>query len=217
MKEIIIGRNGNQPFKITAEGVSAHHAQLTIRDDGIWQLKDLQSKNGTFVFDKNKHRFDRIDTRVIDANTLIRLGPDDTILCYQFMASRLVKENQDDFSVEFQTLRRKWDEVQMKKEKLEKQITRKSFLPVAISVILIGLTCLLPESWSVNVRMNAMRAVMLIPSLLSPFLNFSSRKQAKALSQEIKETFVCPNPACGQPLSEIEIKKGICSKCKKHI
>ena len=216
MKEILIGRNGNQPFKITAEGVSAHHAQLTIRDDGTWILKDLNSKNGTFILDKDRHRFERVDARAIDASMLIRLGPDDTILCCQFMARRLLK-TEGDYTEEFQELRSKWGEFQAKKEKLEKQITRKSYLPVGFSVVLIGLTCLIPESWSVDVRMNAMRAVMLIPALLSPFLNTSSRKQAKALSQEIKETFVCPNPACGQPLSETEVKKGLCTKCKAHI
>ena len=217
MEEIIIGRNGNQPFKITAEGVSARHAQLTIRDDGTWLLKDLNSKNGTYVFNNDTHQFDSIETKIINGDTLIRLGPDDTIRCYQFMARQLLKKDPDDFTAEFQALRRKWDEVQAKKEKLEKQITRKSFLPVGLSVVLIGFTGLLPESWSVDVRMNVIRAVMLIPSLFSPFLNSSSRKQAKALSQEIRETFVCPNPACGLPLSEIEIKKGQCSKCKKHI
>lgn len=216
MKEIIIGRNGNQPFKITATGVSAHHAQLTIRDDGTWMLKDLDSRNGTYVFNKDRHRFERIGAAVIDAGTLIRLGPDDTILCCQFMARRLLK-TVGDYTEEFQELRHKWDEFQAKKEKLEKQITRKSFLPVGLSVVLIGLTCLIPDSWSMDVRMNAMRAVMLLPALLSPFLNISSRKRAKALSQEVKETFVCPNPACGQPLSESEVKKGLCTKCKAHI
>lgn len=216
MKEIIIGRNGNQPFKITAAGVSAHHAQLTIRDDGTWMLKDLDSRNGTYVFNKDRHRFERIGAAVIDAGTLIRLGPDDTILCCQFMARRLLK-TVGDYTEEFQELRHKWDEFQARKEKLEKQITRKSFLPVGLSVVLIGLTCLIPDSWSMDVRMNAMRAVMLLPALLSPLLNTSSRKQAKALSQEVKETFVCPNPACGQPLSESEVKKGLCTKCKAHI
>lgn len=217
MREIIIGTNGNQPFKITAEGVSAQHAQLTIRDDGKWVLKDLHSKNGTYIFNRDTHQFDLIEVKIIDANTLIRLGPDDTIRCYQFTARQLVKENQTDFSTEFQELRQKWNEIQVKKEKLERQTARMTFIPVGLSLILMGGSCILPKSWPVDVRMNAIRTVMLIPSLLSPFLASSNRKRLKRLGEEIKETFVCPNPDCGLPLSEIEIKKGQCIKCKKHI
>lgn len=217
MKEIIIGRNGNQPFKITAEGVSVQHAQLTIRDDGKWLLKDLNSTNGTYIFNRDTHQFVRIGTKTIDENTLIRLGPDDTMRCYQFTARQLVKKNQEDFSAEFQELRQKWNEIQTKKENLERQAARMAFIPVGLSLMLIGFTCILPESWSVDVRMNAIRGVMLVPSLLSPFLNSSNKKRLKALGEEIRETFVCPNPDCGLPLSEIEIKKGQCYKCKKHI
>lgn len=217
MKEIIIGRNGNQPFKITAEGVSVQHAQLTIRDDGKWLLKDLNSTNGTYIFNRDTHQFVRIGTKTIDENTLIRLGSDDTMRCYQFTARQLVKKNQEDFSAEFQELRQKWNEIQTKKENLERQAARMAFIPVGLSLMLIGFTCILPKSWSVDVRMNAIRGVMLVPSLLSPFLNSSNKKRLKALGEEIRETFVCPNPDCGLPLSEIEIKKGQCYKCKKHI
>lgn len=217
MKEIIIGRNGNQPFKITAKGVSEQHARLTIRDDGKWLLKDLNSTNGTYIFNRGTHQFDRIGMKTIDENTLIRLGPDDTMRCYQFTARQLVKKNQEDFSAEFQELRQKWNEIQTKKENLERQTARMAFIPVGLSLMLIGFTCILPESWSVDVRMNAIRGVMLVPSLLSPFLNSSNKKRLKALGEEIRETFVCPNPDCGLPLSEIEIKKGQCYKCKKHI
>lgn len=217
MKEIVIGRDGNQPFKITAEGVSAHHARLTIQDNGKWLLTDLGSRNGTYVFNQHTHQFDLIEVKIIDENSLIRLGPDDTIRCYQFIARQLVKENQEDFSVEFQELQRKWHDIQNKKEQLERQITRKAFLPVGLSLVLMGLTCGLPESWSADARINAIRAVMLVPSLLSPYLNSSGRKQQKKLNEEIKEMLVCPNPDCGLPLSESEIRKGRCAKCKKHI
>lgn len=217
MKEIIIGRNGNQPFKIAAEGVSAHHAQLTIRDDGKWLLKDLGSKNGTYIFNRDTHRFDLIEAKIIDENTLIRLGPDDTIRCYQFTARQLVKKNQEDFSAEFQELRQRWNELQVKKERLERQTARRAFVPIVLSLVLIGFTCVLPPSWPADVRMNVIRAVMLVPSLLSPLLNLSGRKQLKALNEEIRETLVCPNPDCGLPLSEVEVKKGQCFKCKKHI
>ena len=40
MKTIILGRTGNQPFKIDddADGVSRQHAQITITDNNEWDL-----------------------------------------------------------------------------------------------------------------------------------------------------------------------------------
>lgn len=217
MREIIIGKNGNQPFSITATGVSARHALLTIQDDGKWILKDLESKNGTYIFNKSTHCFELIALKVIDKDTIIRLGPDDTIRCCQFKAGQLIKIDQEDFSVEFQTLRNKWDEIQSKKTKLEGKISRMAFIPVMFSLVMIGLSCALPASWTVDLRMNVMRAVMILPSLLSPLINSVGKKHLKRLNEEIKETFVCPNPDCNLPLTEIEIKQGRCLKCKKHI
>ena len=49
MKQILLGTEGNQPFKITQQGVSRQHARITIGDDGIWTLEDLNSTNGTFI------------------------------------------------------------------------------------------------------------------------------------------------------------------------
>ena len=49
MKQFILGTEGNQPFKITQMGVSHQHARITIGDDGVWTLEDLNSTNGTFV------------------------------------------------------------------------------------------------------------------------------------------------------------------------
>lgn len=43
MKQILLGTEGNQPFKITQQGVSRQHARITIGDDGVWILEDLNS------------------------------------------------------------------------------------------------------------------------------------------------------------------------------
>ena len=52
MKQFILGTEGNQPFEIKQKGVSHQHARVTIGDNGVWTLEDLNSTNGTFVRDE---------------------------------------------------------------------------------------------------------------------------------------------------------------------
>ena len=210
MKEIIIGRNGDQPFKITAEGVSARHASLTIRDDGRWILKDLDSTNGTYVRNE-QYEYVRIAVKVIDEDTVIRLGSDDSIRSIQFTAVQLVKENQDDYSHEFEALRKKLEVSINKKNSIEKMVTRLSFAPLACSAILmIG-------TMNLSFDPVALRCLFIAPTLLSPLINNYGKKRLKELVSEMRNDFVCPNPKCRFPLSEIEIRRGQCSKCKCHI
>ena len=38
----VIGRTGNQPFKIASESVHGEHAKITITEQGKWILEDLK-------------------------------------------------------------------------------------------------------------------------------------------------------------------------------
>ena len=51
MYTLVVGREGNQPFTITEEGVSRQHLQITVPDqvNGTWIVQDLGSSNGTFI------------------------------------------------------------------------------------------------------------------------------------------------------------------------
>ena len=207
-QKIIIGREGNQPFPITQDGVSGRHASLTIRTDGTWVLEDLNSMNGTYIRNKD-FVFERVGRKVIEKDTIIRLGSDDTIRSLQFMAVRLVAGPKD-FSFEFGLLKSKWDGLMERRDKLEKQIALMSYLPVGASVLLLGATI------SVN-DIHVIRGVMFLPSILSPVSNTFGKKKLKKLNEEVKHTFVCPNPNCGMPLTETEVKLGKCLKCKAHI
>lgn len=207
-QKIIIGREGNQPFPITQDGVSGRHASLTIRADGTWILEDLNSTNGTYIRNKD-FVFERVGRKVIEKDTIIRLGSDDTIRSLQFMAVRLVA-NPKDFSFEFGLLKSKWNGLMERRDKLEKQIALMSYLPVGASVLLLGATI------SVN-DIHVIRGVMFLPSMLSPVINTFGKKKLKKLNEEVKNTFVCPNPNCGMPLTETEVKQGKCLKCKAHI
>ena len=167
-QKIIIGREGNQPFPITQDGVSGRHASLTIRTDGTWVLEDLNSTNGTYIRNKD-FVFERVGRKVIEKDTIIRLGSDDTIRSLQFMAVRLVAGPKD-FSFEFGLLKSKWDGLMERRDKLEKQIALMSYLPVGASVLLLGATI------SVN-DIHVIRGVMFLPSILSPVINTFGKKK----------------------------------------
>ena len=64
----IIGRSGNQPFKITADSVSNEHARVTIDDNGVWTLEDLDSPNGTYIRNASGE-FNQVYKKIISEDT----------------------------------------------------------------------------------------------------------------------------------------------------
>lgn len=78
MKQIIIGKEGSQPFAIQDPKVSRRHACLVIDDaTGKMELIDNSSTNGTYIF--NGNTFVRLYSNhpyEVTADTMIQLGPD---------------------------------------------------------------------------------------------------------------------------------------------
>ena len=100
MKQIILGTEGNQPFKITQPGVSRQHARITIGNKKKKKIKKLNSTNGTFIRNE-EGEMRRVGTLVINSMTFICLGPNNANGC-SFYATHLI--NPDDFIKEFQYL-----------------------------------------------------------------------------------------------------------------
>ena len=112
MKEIILGREGNQPFKIDKEinGVSRQHAKITINDSNVWYLEDLDSSNGTFIRDENNGDAIPVKGKIaITPMAFVFLGPDSSKGCC-FYAKQVLKENYGDFVEEFEYMNSKEDE-----------------------------------------------------------------------------------------------------------
>lgn len=65
----LFGRHEECDLQITSLKVSVHHARMRVRGDEVW-LRDLDSKNGTFV---NEERI--ADERQITSGDTIRIGP----------------------------------------------------------------------------------------------------------------------------------------------
>lgn len=77
MKQIIIGKEGNQPFVINDPNVSRKHAYLNIDEStGHMQLVDNNSTNGTFIH--NGRGFVRLFANQpydVTLDTMLQLGP----------------------------------------------------------------------------------------------------------------------------------------------
>jgi len=64
----MIGRRRNCDLRIPLTSVSRKHCQLN-HDDGLWRIRDLGSRNGTYLNGK------RVEEAVIQAGDSIRIGP----------------------------------------------------------------------------------------------------------------------------------------------
>jgi len=64
----MIGRRHNCDLRVPLRSVSRRHCQLN-HDDGLWRIRDLGSRNGTYLNGK------RVDEAVINAGDSIKIGP----------------------------------------------------------------------------------------------------------------------------------------------
>lgn len=202
MKQIILGTEGNQPFKITQQGVSRQHARITIGDDGVWTLEDLNSTNGTFIRNE-EGEMRRVGTLVINPMTFICLGPNNANGC-SFYATHLV--NPDDFIKEFQYLNQLEDDFDAQEEhadKMEKRI--RLLIAIASFVSLIG-------SFLVSNGVLLLRVGTLVSLVSTMFFNPNEKK--KKLQAEREKFHTCPNPKCSHIMKSREIRMMQCAKCK---
>lgn len=202
MKQILLGTEGNQPFKITQQGISRQHARITIGDDGVWTLEDLNSTNGTFIRNE-EGEMRRVGTLVINPMTFICLGPNNANGC-SFYATHLV--NPDDFINEFQYLNQledKFDAQEEHADKMEKRI--RLLIAIASFVSLIG-------SFLVSNGVLLLRVGTLVSLVSTMFFNPNEKK--KKLQAEREKFHTCPNPKCSHIMKSREIRMMQCAKCK---
>lgn len=140
--EYIIGRSANSPVKVPVEkaGVSGTHAKITIRENGTWEIEDLNSANGTFLKDKDGI-FQRVFKKVISENSIIRLGQEghDSFI---FMAHRVIATDQS-YVYEFKQLKKQLNAIIEEEAILERKNQRnmkivKSASPIALCLCVLA-------------------------------------------------------------------------------
>lgn len=140
--------------------VSHNHASITI-DGDTWILKDLQSKNGTFVEEDGEFR--RYDKIQITPRTWIRLG-EDGHRGYFFKARRILKPN--DYREDFAELYEVYREYEETKAKFESR--RKLAKYLTLPLMLVGLCisvipCIAKYPWGPRIALT-------LSGVLSPFI-----------------------------------------------
>ncbi len=209
--EIIIGRNGQQPFTIpgTCEAVSHQHALFTVDDNGNWFIEDIKGPhgNGTFVQDVNGE-FRRIQKKMIDRDSIIRLG------CgghnsFTFFANRIIAP--DNFSYEFDLLHHRLRALQQEQAALEaineKKAKKIKTIRAASGVITLGLL-----AYAAVMKSPAGFAPAAISGAVTALLPAPDQKHLKALAEKKKAILVCPK--CFSPISETAVNNRVCPLCK---
>ncbi len=206
MKQVLIGTEGQQPFKITCSGVSRNHAKVTIDDDGVWRLQDLSSTNGTYIRDENGE-MRRIEDVQIDEMTFISLGPDNVNGC-SFYAKRLFASGGYTYTDEFIYIKDVEEKYEVQEQRVESVAT---YVRVAVGVVS---TIALIGSFFVkgNLQIGLLRIGSFLSMLTSFFYNPNAKK--KEIAKERSKFFHCPNPECSHILTASEIRNMQCSKCK---
>lgn len=218
MEQFIIGRGGNQPFKIPADKslVSHEHAILQIDDYGRWTITDNNSANGLYVRNADGD-FERVYQTEITPETVIRLGPEN-VRSFEFWAHRVKVADPNDYSTEFQTMKRMLTMYKDTEEVIEKKAERYNWIASCSGMVASGLFMAYyfisqhngggMDSSNVMYRMMAMSSVPVIVKACLP----KPAKQLKAIREKRGKLIRCPK--CGNPLSDHAVKQGFCPTCK---
>lgn len=205
MKNYLLGKEGDQPFEITQQGVSREHARLTIDDNGQWTLTDLDSSNGTYIRNDNGD-WERISKKNITPTTYICLGPDNANGC-KFYACHL--EHSDDYNTEFDIMEDITNDMETRIESADQKAkTIRKLVALVSGVALLG-SFVVPGD---GLRMLLLRVGSLVSMISTLFFDPNKeKKQLKVLQDKLLD---CPNPACSHTLSSKEVQNRRCSKCK---
>lgn len=208
--QIVIGTEGNQPFKIKGEAVSRKHAQITINEHDEWVLEDLNSLNGTYIRQESNGELVRISKAKITPLTFICLGTDNAKGC-TFFARQVIEENCGNFKEEYYYLNDIEDAYEQKIEKLEHNVVLVKKLIFALNILVVIIS-ILPQINS-EIRMNMLRIIPTISAGFAAFYDASGKK--KSINAQRDLFHHCPNPACSHKLKINEIRNMRCNKCKK--
>lgn len=219
MKTIIIGKKGDQPFKITGMGVSRHHATFTVDDYGRWILADNNSANGTFVRDENTGNLIRVGNNgvVITEMTFIVLGSDNSAGCC-FFAKQLI--NPGDYMEEHFYMRNKKLEFDKEEEKVIKRAKMVKIILMAVMLVSLALCSMPPFDKDIDRAFKDIGGSFTIYRVVSLLMMAGTvlydvqNKRSKILKKR-KKFNQCPNPECDRRLSGDEMENLMCSRCKK--
>ena len=215
-QEFIIGRTGNQPFKIADaySGVSHQHARITITDSGEWWVENLSGPNGNGVFIKTApDRFERVEKRRISEDTIIRLG-ENSFKSFTFMAHRAI-EKPGNYAYEFLELRSRFrlykSAIAEAEEANKKRMKMANTIMAIFSIISVGIVV---GSFLLGKGITGCSPILFtgLVATMSRTLFGPKTEHIKHLISLRQSEFVCP--VCGMPMTDLAINNLKCLSCK---
>lgn len=214
MKEVIIGKEGTQRFAINGERVSRQHARITVTDSGDWILEDLNSTNGTYIINEDDELV-QIKRMNITEFTRIVLA-DQTSMGFTFYAHHILEDDPKNYQQEFRQILQIHEKAVMEKANIDAKLQKKNmmkFLPGFVSALIgLVLTLLLP----LHQKVYGVAVTAVFTTILQALINVYIGKDSKLRTFNSKYAGKLNCPCCSKPLSEIEFKNQMCSRCKAH-
>lgn len=236
--EVLIGKEGNQPFKITDPYVSRKHAILRTLPDGNYQLEDLGSTGGTYILDNNNNKIRQIVKATVTPETKVLLGTQyileiNSLLSYFHKKEKEEQEKkreeqkklkeEKELIANFAKLQNVYENYITEKINLQKSVAVKNFyrsLPTVISTLLFGLTMVLGENTFIASVRPFIGLLMVVFIGITTLQVYKGQKEQPEKMEQINKQFmidyVCPK--CGSFLGFIPfeslVKKKQCPSCK---
>ena len=135
---------------------------------------------------------------------------------FSFFAHHVIEDDPQNYKAEFQYVLRIHDKAIKEKAEIDAKIQKKNmmrFLPGVISAVIgLVLTLFLPF----NQKVYGVAVTAVFTALLQAIINFYLGKDSnlKNFNAKYSNKLICP--CCSKPLSEIEFKNQMCSRCKAH-
>lgn len=216
-QQYIVGRCKESAIAIPADkvSVSTRHAVITVDDAGVWHIEDQNSANGTYIRDDESGEFQRVYSKVIRPNTIVRLGPQGHS-SFTFMANR-VERPDDSYEYEFMHLKNMLARQVEAEEEQERRNARNMKIVKAASPVAMGL-CIaaqyaipaIKNDSELNLWLSR-GSMALAPIIVGIFFGIDTRA-LKQLKQRRLKVLTCPR--CNYPISEFDIQNMQCSRCK---
>lgn len=211
--EVIIGRSSVSPLKVPDDkiAVSGRHVRITISDNGIWKLEDLNTPNGTFIRDENGD-FVRVYSKQIKDSDIIQLG-NGGANSFTFTARRAFNPD-DSYAYEFSQLQKMLKKSKEEEQKKEKRANITSWIISGGALLANGVIILISAILNTEPNPQARVYVLMLAPIILKMLFGNDSKAVKKVKKKREKFMICPNPKCSRRLSEFDIEQGQCSRCK---
>ncbi len=185
---------------------------LRIVDSGFW--KTWTSTNGTYIINEND---ELVQIKRVNITEFTRIVlADQTSMGFTFYAHHVLEEDPKNYQQEFRYVLEIHDKAIREKTEIDAKLQKKNmmkFLPGFISAMIgLMLTLLLP----LHQKVYGVAVTAVFTTILQAFINIYIGKDSKLKNFNSKYSGKLICPCCAKPLSEIEFKNQMCSRCKAH-